>query len=62
MVSYEGRGLHGRYFYKSLAEDKVLLSFPACFTGGEIWGEGVNEPVVQKIKDFKIVVFYLGRG
>jgi len=62
MVSYEGRGLHGRYFYKSLAEDKVLLSFPADFTGDGILGKGIKGTVVQKIKDFKIVVFYLGRG
>jgi len=45
-----------------LAEDKVLLSFPADFTGDGILGKGIKGTVVQKIKDFKIVVFYLGRG
>jgi hypothetical protein len=35
---------------------------PADFTGGEILGEGVNGAAVQKIRDFKTVVFYLGRG
>jgi hypothetical protein len=39
-----------------------LLSFPADFTGGEILGEGVKGTAVQKIRDFKIVFFYLGGG
>jgi len=38
----------------------VVIDSPADFTGGEIWGEGVNGAVVQKIRDFKIFVLYLG--
>jgi hypothetical protein len=41
---------------------KIRCSYrcPADFTGGEILGRGVNGAAVQKIRDFKIVVFTWG--
>ena len=45
---------------KSLAEERCCYRCPADFTGGEILGEGVKGAAVQKIRDFKIVVFTWG--